>query len=348
MNKIECLQESIASCPTIDLHRHFSRIWQNGNDFLELLFYIRHMHSDLLGIKKFYSADFKKLDGRSIDDYISLFESYVKQILNISYTKKQLVMQGSIPFLRKSKLWSDDKFDFRLPAFYPQKILVLDINKTEVGITEQSYRQIDQIAKKIFMLEKYCSKTTKKFWQQGMVSSAEQIDFSKNYSMLVKVIFPGGWGGEQVNCNSQLLGLKRAQSTSLIDHKHPKNLFLYKDGIECACLVVEPSSQNMLCANKKDMWSLERIDFKNKYLRMDGKCHSDVSRVHEFDDEVGNHKIFAYGTQIATPKAIFGDGYNEVLMLDAKFIAVVSPNKNSNDYAKAVAEKLDLPFKTME
>lgn len=329
-----------------DVSRQIRKDFDGGDELKELFYYVSIMHHDLLQIKKFYKKEFLKIAGNSIDEYIGLFQKYANSLFSTCFYAKQLIVQKNFPFATHYNLfWKDGKFLYGQKNFFPFKVLKFDDDHRPTGIKEKYFQKIEKIAKKIFMLEKICSFSTQKIWQQE-IEKLSGANFSRDRAMIVKVIFPGGWQKEISLEGADKWQTRRCQSTSLIDNAHSKNLFLYDEKQECACLVVKPNQEKIICASSTDMWSTETTTQSTKSNQHLAK-HTGVTKILTFDDNL-HHAIYAYGTLISTPKGLLGDKYNEVLMVDPEYCAVYAPNKNSADYAKVVAEKMDLPFFVME
>ena len=282
--------------------------------------YLNKLHASLLGIKKYYEKEFNKDSSYAIDDLIALYNNAYNKIVNY-------LIPGS-PFLNMDKIKIDsEKFVF---------------NKGRVcGFTDKFYDRINYYAKLMFMIEKICSFTTRKFWQKEM-TKFEDLDLNKNYKILVKCVFPYAWRGCDMSKSQKIDQYMKSRvfhSTSIIDENHFYNLFCTNINSKYALLIIDYDDEKFVCASPTDSYSEEVIDRKNlikdKYIFSDVLLQSDEN----INDQ--NHKFFAEAVECETPQGLLNNikFYTEVNFKEINPKAVIAPNEESVEFANEIAKQ---------
>ena len=325
---------------------------EHGDIQFEMLKYLALMDEDLKNIQRYYKKTFSFFDGNSIFDYIHIFKKNQFSIYDILYTKEQINDINKISKKEKTPFSIAaisayknnnapcliDKFIFKNTHFS---------NNSSLSFSNQ-LKAIKKYLTNIFLIEKYVSVSTRKIWQSELQTNPSVVNLNKNFNILVKVIFPNDWSN--LPCNEKTYEYfkeKKYQSTSLIDKNHKHNLFLYKYRKICACLMVETKGENIVCARDSDAFSTELIDGFNGFNKSLKLYNKDISKVDQKHINNKTHECFASATQIATPKGLFGEYYNEVVVFDPKYVAVISPNRDSDKFAEEIAKIKNLPIKYM-
>lgn len=345
------LEEQIQSnIMQIELTRHFSRIWNGRDSVLDLFRYITCMQEDLNRIHEHYKKEFKALDGNSIDCYINIFNRTCDEIFKICYTPEQYKKMKTLfkkenktlPFYNLIAKYHDDEL-------HPSKIMLSTKIGGDYGIKAEHFKQLAPLANKLFLIEKYCSISTRKIWESEIITDPAQLNTDENFRILVKVVFPTTWRGGKISESTQkFLKSKKYQSTSFIDQDHKRNLFLFKQKKLAACLMVSTSGENIICGGDSDVWSTETIDGRDAVdFNSFNSEHSAVMKVHSSIFDNKEHVSHAIATEIVTPKGLFGADYNEIVVMNPKYVAVISPDRSCDKFAEKLAKEKNLPIKYM-
>ena len=305
--------------------------------------YLKKLYQSLMGIKKFYENDFNKDNNCTIDEYIALFNSAFNKIIKL-LIPSDLVRKEILKSLKGEKR-EYDTLRFELLEKTPkyESCFKHDKDNNVVGFSDETFDKISKYAKQLFMIEKFCSFTTRKFWQQE-ITKVNQLDFNKPYKILVKCVFPDGWRKENKSKKlDKFMKSKKFHSTSLIDDRHFYNTF-FAFSNQYALLIMDYEDNDFVCASATDSYSEEVIDREN--LLKDKKIFSDIllQKDESIDDKV--HKFYAEAVECETPKNILENVnlYTEVNVKDIKPKAVIAPNVASLRFAKEVAKEYgDLP-----
>lgn len=301
-------------------------------------------------IKKNYKKEFKSFDGGSIDCYINLFNRTCDEIFQICYTPeqydemKQLFKKENkeLPFFNIIAMYRDEHLS-------PQKVCLTTKYGGAYGIRKEYFDKLKQLATKLFLIEKYCSITTRKIWEQEIITDPNELDLTGEFRVLVKVVFPKTWrGGVMSDSTKKFLKNKKYQSTSFIDQDHKTNLFMFKHKKPAACLMISTNGQNIICGGDSDVWSTESIDGRDALdVSTFNTDYSEVMRAHDSVFENKEHVLCAIATEIVTPKGLFGADYNEIVVMNPKYVAVISPDRSCDEFAKKLAKEKNLPVKFM-
>lgn len=327
--------------------------WKNHNvkpnGLLGFAKYLQKIKVGLNDIKKFYEDDFNKDNSNSIDDYIALFNNILAQIdeilldrTNAEKVKKTYRIAGKV-----------DSSDLHY-AYYKNLIkmnaFVYDDKNEMYGFTNTAYQKLVPLAKKIFMIEKMCSFTTRKFWQNE-ITDIKNFNLKKQYKIIARVMMPENWRPvSNKKFVEQFYQKKIYSSASIIDEKHLDNVFSTCSG-KYAILILKFDNNKFVCADSDDAFSEEFINGANPYS--DRTEYTDVNLVDEENINEDKHKLFSIGVELFTPKGIlnklkYAYQYSEVNLKNAEIVGVISPNKQSNNYAKEQAEKHNVPLYCMD
>ncbi|HAJ77658.1 MAG TPA: hypothetical protein DCO89_01135 [Clostridiales bacterium] len=312
--------------------------------------YCRNLYTSLLGIKEFYEDDFNKNNICTIDEYISYFNSRYEKFVNLSINNEiQVAEWYTICNNRKIDVDKTGRFkvfeyvDARNPEIYK-----LTRSKDVIGFTDHGFKTINSIAKDMFLIEKLCSFTTRKYWENE-ITKLEDLDLNGKFKILVKCVFPGSWRSDEVNNEIKKYHQNRIySSTSLIDEEHKHNLFTTRGAGKFTMLIMEYTDNNFVCANRCDDYSEESIDDKNP---LEYKQEFTSILVQDKTTHNGRkHKLFAYAVECETPKNILKHTkeYSEVNLKNAKVVGVIAPNKESLNYSQKQADKYKVPMFTLD
>ena len=300
--------------------------------------YCEKLYNSLLGIKKYYEKDFNADNTYTIDECIELFESSYNKILTILRPKTD-EQAREILFSRPE----------RFEIFKNKKKINKDVYKRDslgiiCGFSNWGYEKILPNAKKIFMLEKFCAFTTRKFWKRE-ITKIQNLDMKKPFKILVKCIFPYNWRMDGVTQDLREYYNQRIySSTSLVDEKTTSQVFTMPTSKVVAALIVDYDNKIFVCASNEDSFSEEKINDNNKLLyKVD---YSNVMLVDESNTHKTNHKCYANAVETETPKNILNNifSYSEVNVKNAKPVGVLVPNIESYNFAKQEAERRNLPL----
>ena len=205
------------------------------------------------------------------------------------------------------------------------------------------YEKIKPLAKQLFMIEKFCSFTTKKIWQNE-VTLPKDFNPEKNYNAIVRVILPNSWKDEDLT--NKYAKNRIHYSASLINKQNRNKIFLNNFYDKMALLLIEYNEKDFICADAQDDFSEEEIDgFSPSETRTE---YTNVFAVSEDNVSGKTHRIFANAVETATPMSIFRmldqSLYSEVNMKNPKVFGVVAPNEESIEFAKKIADEYKVKF----
>ena len=303
----------------------------------------KKLFDSLVGIKKYYQSEFDADNAYTIDEIISLFDSaYEKIVKNLILDKK--VRNNLINEKLKTNKDYYNSARFSILENIPKNLPCFDlVDNKIVGFSDECFSKISKYAKQIFMIEKICSFTTRKFWQKE-ITRVEDLDLNKNYKILVKCVFPNGWRTTPKSKKfDDYMEDRKFQSTSIIDERNfYRTIFSFASNY--ALLLMDYNDDDFVCASPTDSYSEEVINKIN--LLKDKKVFSDVLLQKEENIENKNHKFFAEAVECETPKNLLNNikFYTEINLKQIKPKAVIAPNKESLSFATELAKKYgDLP-----
>ena len=318
------------------------------NGFKVLCRYTYKMNNALQNIKKFYKKEFNSDNSYTIDEYIGIFQNLVNKINDI-VTKKSCLLDDKeynedLPFEKQRNFVTYER-ERKILKTANKQAFVWDSGEM-IGFSKDAYLKLLPLVKKMFMIEKMCSFTTRKFWKSEM-TKPRKIDMNKPFKLVVRVVFPQNWRNiDQSHNIADYYRNKKYVSASIIDEKHIKNLFMYNlwKHSEAALLLLDCNEQNFVCADATDSYSEEAIDgiipFNDDFFA------SQVNRVDYIRRNKKDYDFFSNAVEISTPKGVLSEikGVSEVNLKNPKIIGVIAPNKISTEYAKKLAQKNKVPF----
>lgn len=310
----------------------------------EFSVYARKLYDSLIGIKRFYKKKFNADNDNTIDEYIDLFNSSLGAFINVLIKDSRYVYGLSNPdALKKGNSIQDERFSILEKVPRSKKFFTFNENGKITGFTEKTYAKLSKYAKHLFMIEKMCSFTTRKFWKRE-ITKAKNLDLKKSYKIIVKCIVPIDWRHEKKTKRlDAYMKSRNYHSASLIDQKTSSKLFF----TSCNCyamLLLDYDDNAFVCASTADDYSEEVIDGRN--LLKDKVVYFDVLLQDEMDSNGENHKFFAEAVECETPKNILHNVrlYSEVNFKNITPKAVISPNKKSLAFAEELAKEYgDIP-----
>ena len=316
---------------------------QPVNAIFEIGRYTEMLYKSLLAVKRYYKDFFNENNTTTIEEYIDLFNSLYEHIFKVLIDENN----SNYKLFRTSYLnhnWNTFGrfFALRKIKFYNYKSLKTDSCDSAIGFTEEAYKEVEPLVRKLFILEKLCSFTTRKIWKQE-ITKPEDFDPNKKFKTLVRVLLPKNWrlGTMDANYNNN----RKYFSASLIDEKHTNCVFNTNFENDYALLLIKYDDKKTICASNKDNYSEEEIDAYNPYML------TEFTDVFLMKDEVidgKRHKLFANAVETATPIGLLEemDYYNEVNVKSPDVFGVIAPNKSSLPFAKAQAEKYGVKLYT--
>ena len=334
------------------------KTWNNRNKaFSEMVYgdkefviYCNKLYESLTGIKKFYENDFNKDNVCTIDEYLGFFNNLYNKFLNISIDDKSIIddyfkscKNLKIDINSRARFNIFDKIKYRNNKIYKLN------NKHEVtGFTEYGYDEISKIAKQLFMIEKLCSFTTKKFWKNEL-TDIKDLDLNSKFEILVKCVFSVHWRSD--NNSTELKNYYKERiysSASLIDENHKENLFALPKTDIFAILILDGKEEDIVCASKTDSYSEEYID--NKNLLEYKQEYTNVLLQDQTHVGGKGHKLYAEAVECETPKNLLQNlkRYTEVNLKNAKTVGVICPNSKSITFSKNQAGKYKVPLFVFE
>lgn len=311
---------------------------------LEMANYCKKLYSSLLGIKKYYQTEFDKDNVCTIDEYIGLFDDLYDQFLKLSIDDEN-VRQNYFDKLNENRFKTFDRFKiFEAIEYRNKDIYKVKLNKEVTGFTDDGYKKINSITKQLFMIEKLCSFTTRKFWKNEL-TKIEDLDVNSKFKILVKCVFKRPWRSDNDSKDIKQYYKNRIYtSASIIDENHKQNLFAQTKVETFAILIMDCEEEDIICASKEDSYSEELIN--NENLLEYKQEFTDVMLQDNVDTNSQNHKLYAEAVECETPKNILNNlkKYSEVNLKNAKPVGVICPNIDSIDFSRKQAEKLKVPF----
>ncbi len=311
--------------------------------YLEFSKYVESMYSHLLDIKKYYEKDFNEDNTYTIQEYIDLFNVITRKLTVLLATDDVIKKIGKFGFFSpKDSFCVTSVFDLQK---LDKKAFKISEDGSVVGFNDEIYKKVEPLVKKIFMIEKMCSFTTRKFWAKE-ITDIKDFCVNKPYKILARVVFPDNWRAtkEEKEVRNYYKN-KIYTSASIIDEKHTNNLFMYYDWKheKAAILILSYDENNFVCANYFDSMSEEYINNKNPLFQPTE--HSDVFKVDETTIDDRKHEFYSNATEIATPKGILNNimECSEVNLKNPKVVGVIAPNALSINFAKKEAEKRNVP-----
>lgn len=320
----------------------FSRNWVDVPN--ELGNYCEMLFTSLSDIKKFDEKEFNKDNTYTIDEYIGIFDSVYKQIVDLLLVKEKYIQEQNIARLQKVNFYEIGRFDALTKENFKKDAFLYTIDRYPKAFRDETYSKVLPLVKKLFMIEKMCSFTTRKLWE-NQITKIEDLDTTKKFKILVKAIFPQEWRCEKLTRDLLTYYKSRIyESTSLIDEKHTHNIFQYYDHRILAALIVDFELKNMICGDRADTYSEEYVDNSNPLKEK--SIYSDIFLQEDIDMNGKNHKLYAEAVQTITPNSVLNQigYYSEINIRNAKPVAVFVPNKDSITFCKNVAKKNKLPL----
>ena len=309
----------------------------------DFLIYAGKLFKSLLGIKQFYEKEFNADNDCTIDEYIELFnhnyDKFLKAIIPNEQRRTNLIMQE---LGAGRDYWTDARFSILEDILKDKDVFAFKDGKV-VGFSSEAYSNISKHAQQLFLIEKLCSFTTRKFWQNE-ITKFEDLDLNKPYKILVKCVLADDWRNEKKSKKlKEYMQNKTYHSTSLIDQDS-----FYKTFFSCsknyALLLMDYDDNDFICASPSDDYSEEVIDGNNPL--QDKKIFSDVLLQDGLTKNNKNHKFFAEAVECETPKNVLSNIklYSEINLKDIKPKAVIAPNANSLKFAKEISKQYgDIP-----
>ena len=315
----------------------------------EIAEYCRKLFDSLLGIKKYDEQKFNKNNSWTIDEYIQIFNSIYKQIFDTLIDKN---MAKAYFNMQKNPSNDFDRYKkfyiFSFTKTYNKSAFVFEKDTDEkevIGFSSKAYKAIEPLFKKLFMLEKMCAFTTRKFWRDEL-TKFEDLDLSKKYKILVKVVFKKNWRTQKLTKKLKNYYNERIyQSASLIDPKNKNKIFTFHTLNEnYALLLMDYDDNTYVCSSPDDDYSEEQIDGKNPIITQAKYTDLFLQDVEIVDGKV--HKLYADTVECLTPNVVLHNTkmFSEVNLKNAKPIAVISPNKSNLCFASQKAKELNLPL----
>lgn len=338
----------------IKIVRKLPKSWDNSNKpssesvfaDTEFSLYCFHLYNSLLGIKEFYEEDFNKDDSLTIDDYISFFNNRFEKFLNLSVDSKTEIDEWyKLCQKRKVDIKKDGRFKLlEYTEYRNPKIYKLNKNNETIGFTDDGYNKINEIAKELFIIEKFCAFTTRKFWQNE-ITNVHSLDINNKFKILVKVVSPTKWRSDtETEKLKEYYNNRIYESASLIDESHKDNLFQTISSDVYSLLIMNCDNESLICASNADNYSEESIDDINplEYKAV----FSSILMQDDTEFKGKNHKLFATAVECETPKNILKNVklYTEVNLKNPKVVGVIAPNKKSLNYSEKQAKKYNVPM----
>ena len=335
------------------LNKKLPKSWNNENSYYhdstygdkEFAVYAKKLYASLKGIKNYYEKEFNEDNIYTIDEYIALFNrTYNKFLHQVIDDEKE--REDYFITCKKSRFSVENhgrfkiiqELKYRNPKFFEFK------DDEIVGFSDEGYEKLKPLAKCLFMIEKICSFTTRKFWKNEL-TKIQDLDLKKPFKILAKCVFPYGWRSDGSSKNlDEYMNDRIYSSASLIDNEHKFNLFYANNQKIFAMLIMEYDGNNLICASPMDSYSEEKINGKNALLYKNE--FSDALLQDETKQNGKNHKLYAEAVECETPKNILESMqfYSEVNLKNGRPVGVIIPNYESIDFASQEAEKRNLPI----
>lgn len=336
-----------------NLTRVFPKSWEKLNAssrdgvsaVSELSDFCMLLYNNLLCIREDYKEEFNEDNSYTIDEYIDLFDSTYEKIFanmvvsnELKRYKKKMAENVEMEYIRK------DRFRMIKQDYFLKRKVLKHRVFTLKEFQDQTYIRLAPLVKRLFMIEKMCSFTTRKFWKEEL-TPIENFDINKPFKILAKIVFPNGWRYQKITPKLKKYYDDRIYSSaSLIDNKHMTNLFNYGSTSTVAVLIMQCKPEDIVCASNFDTYSEELINDENPFEQK--SVYTDIFL--QDVSKVGNdeHKIYAEAIEIATPKSILKHSplYSEVNLKNAKVVGVFVPNKYSFEFSEDTAKKYNVPL----
>ena len=317
---------------------------------LELAHYCKKLYNSFVGIKKYDEKKFNANNSWTIDEYIDIFNLLYKQIFDALINKK--MAENFFNFQSNSFYKNNDKNQrfniFEHIKTYKKSAFVFEKDGDDdkvVGFSEKTFKIIKPLVKKLFMLEKMCAFTTRKFWKEEL-TPYKDLDLSKKYKILVKVVFSQNWRTQKLTKSLKNYYDNRIySSTSLVDQNSTDKVFKFFAGNDIYSLLLMDFDENTyICSSEGDSYSEEEINNKNPLLSKAKYTNIFLQDIDNTDGKI--HKLYADAVETLTPNIVLHNiiSFSEVNIKNAKPVAVISPNKKSLSYSKNKAKELNLPL----
>ena len=346
------MEEVLYDMKNLKIHRNLPNTWSGEklgfagkavDGALELSRYAEKLYYSLLCIRHYYKDFFNDNNTTSIDDYIRVFDDVYNEIYDtLVDSKSSIAYITNLTF--KGALWlTKGRFAVLQNSESYNKNCFLYKHGKSIGFSDEAYQKVKPLAKKLFMLEKLCSFTTRKIWKEEM-TKPENFDAKKDFNVLARVILPKTWRFHEHDQNYEKDRIYF--STSLINKSTRNKLFMQRFIDEMAILLIEYEDDKFVCGDADDNFSEEEI---NGYTPNKNRTeYTDVFAIDEIDVDGKNHKMFANAVETATPMSIFRSLnqslYSEINMKNPKVFGVVAPNEESINFAKKKAEELGVKY----
>lgn len=317
---------------------------------IEFSIYCDKLFNSLIGIKKYYENDFNINNSYTIDEYINIFNSIYNNFLELAINDKNITTEY-FEYCKNNKIDINSKarFDIFDKIQYRNKdVFRINKNNETIGFTKYGYDKVKEIANQLFIIEKLCAFTTRKFWKKEL-TDANKINLKSNFKILVKCVFSEKWRPDSNSKElKQFLNNRIYTSTSLIDEKSKEKIFASSRVDTFAIIIMDCDEKDIICASHKDSYSEEKIN--NNNLIIDKKEYSNLLLQDNITIDGKNHKLFAEAVECETPKNLLNNiaRYTEVNLRNAKPVGVICPNARSEKFAKKQAKQLNVPLYNFE
>lgn len=310
------------------------------NAFYDFASYAETLYIDLCRVAK---VEKDKLDS-NFGDYIKLFDIYYEKFLSLCIDDAHLeTIKSEYP---KCVYMQRERFCKTMFLKNIKQGILQTKGDGKTYVADECYDQLAGVAKKIFILEKLAGAETKKIWQKEL-TKIENLDLSKPYKIMVKIVFPRSWRFEKPSKELKTFESAREyQSASIISETdNERYMRYYKDTNEVAALLVyESDAKKVISACTTDSYSDEFINGQNKYSYKN--FYTSVCKIDK--DYIGSnlHEVFALSTEVPTPNVLLSErtAYNELILKSPKIVGVLAPNKKSVEFAKSVANQNAVAF----
>lgn len=358
----------------LSISRRMPKNWQNKVSFVKTLNldpvndikeYMLSLYGDLKNIEKYYKDEVK--DELNIDDELlhfnDLCDKIISSFIGESYFNSQKKeypdsMSAVLAFHSDKKAikeqWqSYERFkllDKQTIIANNKSMLKYDKEGYACGFSDKAYNEIEPLLKQLFMLEKLCSFTTKKLWNNA-ITKLVFLDFKKDFKLLVKVEVEGKWRkfGDSDE-TKQYFDKKLYKSISIVDKDHIKHIFKSdqeNDGT-IACVVMKPESDKIICGYPCDAYTEETINNKEPGQVMQKSAYTDINLISKKKNVDDTHRLFSQATMTCTPDGLLDrlntSKYNEIIMENPTPLGVFAPNKNCVRFAEIYAYNNCLPY----
>ncbi|MGN1212596.1 MAG: hypothetical protein ACI4TZ_01020 [Christensenellales bacterium] len=354
--------------------REFSNKWENEvctslqrkNQISNFCYLCEEIYKNLTLIKKYDKTKFNNISSISIDDYIevfnNLYKNFYNEICNVKYEGKDKNIKKYGKFFDVDyEFWDNFKRfvipddDLNLNKFtFNEKPIVIDgstyHNHYIFGIKDEYYKQIKSKVNQILILERELKFLTMKenFWQ-GVAKTSKDINLNGDFVICGKLLYEGGWRTSAKDQNVLEFGKNKIyQSTSIISNKTTNRVFCANNNDytipKKAFLVYKFDLEKICCVSYRDAYSDEFIDGKTDFEEI--SIHTDIQKIDEDISNNKKHELFAFSSTFSTLNSVLNANsiYNELVLKNPEPIAVVALNKTSEDYAKKLAQELQVDY----